>query len=480
MHRKFDLDSVYSRIDKDLKKHIATTKRLLKQPSSSQEHIGIEDCADLVSDMYRNAGCDEVEIVKTKGNPIVYGGCKGESDKTLLVYFMYDTMPYNEPGWNHPPMGAKIVDMKLPVGKVKALVNRGSYNTKGPMAAFLNSVEACTKSVGRPPLNLMFVAEGEEELGSPSLPTYVKKDKKRLSKADACYFPDFMQDCDGSVNLVLGVKGVVYFELESSGKSWGRGPKDFAVHSANKAWVDSPVWRLVHALKTMTSDDGNNVLIDCFYDDVAPLSAEDEEVVRAAAKNFDPKSTKDSMKVDKFIIPDGDGEALIRLYTTASTLNIDGIWAGWIEKGSKTVLPHQATCKMDIRVVPNQKKDNMMPLVRKHLDRHGYKDIKMTEIDTGYDWCRSSIKEPVVQAVLKSVREFSGEPNVWPSSGGSLPLFVFNRILGMPFAIGGIGYGDLAHSPNEFMVVEGNKKLAGLAEVEKFQVHFMNEYAHAR
>jgi acetylornithine deacetylase/succinyl-diaminopimelate desuccinylase-like protein len=289
-----------------------------------------------------------------------------------------------------------------------------------------------------------------------------------------------MQDCDGSVNLVLGVKGVVYFELESSGKSWGRGPKDFAVHSANKAWVDSPVWRLVHALKTMTSDDGNNVLIDCFYDDVAPLSAEDEEVVRAAAKNFDPKSTKDSMKVDKFIIPDGDGEALIRLYTTASTLNIDGIWAGWIEKGSKTVLPHQATCKMDIRVVPNQKKDNMMPLVRKHLDRHGYKDIKMTEIDTGYDWCRSSIKEPVVQAVLKSVREFSGEPNVWPSSGGSLPLFVFNRILGMPFAIGGIGYGDLAHSPNEFMVVEGNKTLAGLAEVEKFQVHFMNESAHAR
>ena len=112
MGGKFDLDSVYSRIDKDLKKHIATTKKLLMQPSSSQEHIGIEDCADLVSDMYRNAGCDEVEIVKTKGNPIVYGECKGESDKTLLIYFMYDTMPYNEPGWRHPPMGAKIVDMK--------------------------------------------------------------------------------------------------------------------------------------------------------------------------------------------------------------------------------------------------------------------------------------------------------------------------------------------------------------------------------
>jgi acetylornithine deacetylase/succinyl-diaminopimelate desuccinylase-like protein len=222
------------------------------------------------------------------------------------------------------------------------------------------------------------------------------------------------------------------------------------------------------------------VLIDGFYDDVAPPSVEDEKVIKAAARNFDAQSTKDSINVDKFMIPDDDKEALIRLYSTSSTLNIDGIWAGWIEKGSKTVLPHKATCKMDIRVVPNQKKEDMMPLVRKHLDRRGYKDLKMTEIDTGYDWCRSSIKEPVVQAVLKSLREFSGEPNVWPSSGGSVPFYVFNRILGMPFALGGIGYGDLAHSPNEFMVIEGNKKLAGLAEVEKFQVHFMKEYAHAR
>jgi len=134
---------------------------------------------------------------------------------------------------------------------------------------------------------------------------------------------------------------------------------------------------------------------------------------------------------------------------------------------------------MDIRVVPNQKKEDMMPLVRKHLDRHGYKDIKMTEVDTGYDWCRTSVKEPIVQSVVRSVREFYGEPNMWPTSGGSLPLFVFSRILGMPFAIGGVGYGDLAHSPNEFMIVEGNRKLAGLAEIEKFQAHFMAEYARS-
>ncbi len=471
------MESAYTRIDRDLKRHIATTRKLLMQPSSSQQDLGIRECAELVAEMYESAGCDDVGIIPTKGNPVVYGSCKGASDKTLMAYFMYDTMPFNEPGWSHPPMKAQMVDMKLPAGKVKAIVNRGADNTKGPLAAFLSSVEACNKSVGRPPVNLLLVAEGEEELGSPNLPVYVKKDKKRLSKADACYFPYFGQDSNGRCNLYLGVKGVVYFELECSGKRWGRGPQEFAIHSSNKAWVDSPVWRLVHALKTMTSDDGNTVLIDGFYDDVAPPSAEDGEIIAEAAKRFDPEATKDALKIQRFVISEDDRAALIRAFTYTSTLNIDGIWGGWIEKGSKTVLPHKATCKIDIRVVPDQKKSAMMPLVRKHLDRHGYGDIKMTEVDTGYDWCRCSVREPVVQAVIRSFEDFMERPIVWPTSGGSVPFYVFKRFMGLPFTMGGIGHGGLAHSPNEYMVVEGNKKIAGLAQIEKFMVHFMNEFA---
>ncbi|OGS41906.1 MAG: hypothetical protein A3K67_03360 [Euryarchaeota archaeon RBG_16_62_10] len=474
------LEHAYSRIDRDIKKHIASTRRLLMQPSSSQQDIGIDDCADLVADMYRKAGCDEVRIVETKGNPIVYGECKGESDKTLLAYFMYDTMPFNEPGWKHPPMEAKIVPMDLPSGKVKAIVNRGADNTKGPLAAFLNSVEACNRSVGRPPASLVLVAEGEEELGSPNLPWFVKKEKKRLSKSSACYFPYFSQDPDGASNLVLGVKGVVYFELECSGRSWGRGPEEFAVHSANKAWVDSPVWRLVDALGTMASDNGSKILIDGFYDAVAPPSGEDKEIIAESAKVFDSVAARKAMKVKRFMLPDRDREGLLKLYTYGTTLNIDGIWAGWTEKGSKTVLPHKATCKIDIRVVPNQRKDDMMPLVRKHLDEHGYRDIKMTEIDTGYDWCRCSVKEPVVQSMIRSMEAFAGKPMIWPTSGGSVPFYVFNRILGLPFTMGGVGHSDLAHSPNEYMVVEGNKKIRGLAEVEKFMVRFMSEFAQGR
>ena len=477
MAREEKLAGVFDRIDKDKSRHISRIRRLLRQPSSSQEDLGIDECAELVGKMYSEVGCDKVEVVETKGNPVVYGECKGSSDRTLLVYFMYDTMPFNEPGWNHPAMGAKIVDMNLPSGKVKSIVNRGADNTKGPLAAFLNSVEACCKSEGRPPASLILVAEGEEELGSPNLPVYVRKDKKRLSRSDACYFPFFGQEATGGCTHFLGVKGVVYFEMTSSGKRWGRGPQEFAIHSANKAWVDSPVWRLIDALGTMSKDNGSKILIDGFYSDVAPPSKEDKGLIKDLAKRIDTAGFKRTMKVKRFMAPDDRPEELLNLFTFGTTLNIDGIWGGYMEKGSKTVLPHEVTCKVDIRLVPNQKKEKMMPLVRQHLDAHGYTDITIKEVDTGYDWCRMSVKDPVVQAMLRCYRTFGHEPEIWPNSGGAVPFYVFNRILKLPFAMGGIGHSALPHSPNEYMVVEGNKKVASLTDTEKFNVRFMDEFA---
>ena len=473
------LRDVYARVDKDISKHISRTRRLLRQPSSSQQDIGIEKCAELVAKLYEEIGCEKVEVVRTKGNPIVYGECKGDSDKTLLGYFMYDTMPFNEPGWKHPPMEAKVVEKRLPAGKVKAIVNRGADNTKGPMAAFLNSVEAWNRSTGRPPASLVLIAEGEEELGSPNLPPYVKKDRRRLSKADACYFPYFSQDSDGKTNLRLGVKGVVYFELKASGKAWGRGPQEFAIHSGQKAWVDSPVWRLIDALGTMTEDNGNKILVKGFHDKIVPPSEEDEELIARLAERLDLRAFKEVMKVKRFTLSEDDPEALVKRYVYGTTLNIDGIWGGYTEKGSKTVLPHEATCKIDLRLVPDQEKDEMMPLVRKHLDSHGYEDIEMKEIDTGYDCCRASVKEPVVQSMLASYKAFGYDPEIWPTSGGAVPFYVFNKMLGLPFTMGCVGHSSLAHSPNEYMVVEGNKRVAGLAEAEKFIAHFMHGFGHS-
>ena len=476
MSDAFDRERAFARVDKDKSKHISRVRRLLRQPSSSQENLGIDDCAELVGDLYSEVGCEAVEIMETKGNPIVYGRCKGTSDSTLLAYFMYDTMPFNEPGWKHPAMGAKLVDMTLPSGRVKVIVNRGADNTKGPLAAFLNALDACCKGVGRPPVNLILVAEGEEELGSPNLPGYVRKDKKRLSKADACYFPFFGQEATGQCSHHLGVKGVVYFEMNCSGKRWGRGPQEFAIHSSNKAWVDSPVWRLIDALSTMTDDCGNRILIDGFYDDIVPPSEEDLKLIDALSTKMDLKGFKRTMKVKEFTLPEDDKDGLVKAYTYGTTLNIDGIWGGYTDEGSKTVLPHEATCKVDIRLVPDQRKERMIPLVKRHLRKHGYSDISVKEIDTGYDWCRASVKEPVVQAMLRTYAANGHDPEIWPTSGGAVPFYVFSRILRIPFTMGGIGHSALPHSPNEYMVVEGNSKIASLTDSEKFMIQFMDEY----
>ena len=478
--RKPEVEQAFSTIDRDESRHMARLRRLLKQPSVSHTGYGIEECANLVAKMYREVGCDRSEIIETKGNPIVYGECKGESDKTLLVYFMYDTQPYNEPGWKYPAMGAKIVDMKLPSGRVKAMVNRGACNSTGPLVGFLNAVDACCKTRGRPPVNLILLAEGEEELGSPSLYPYLKKDKKRLSKADACYGPLFEQDESGGCDLYLGLKGAVSFEMNCNGKRWGRGPQEFGIHSSFKPIVDSPVWRLVDALATMSKDNGNKILIEGFYDDVKPLSKEDRELVRDMAKRTDLKNLKETMKIKRFILPDNEKDELWHQYTVGTTLNMVGIWGGYIEEGAKTVLPHEATCKFDIRLVPDQKKERILPLVRKHLREHGYSDILVKEIDTSADWSRISVKAPIAQAMIRGFKAFGYDPRIWPTHGGTAPFFMFDRVLKLPGILGGIGHGSLAHSPNEYIVIDGNKRVASFTDTEKFVVTLMDEFATAR
>jgi acetylornithine deacetylase/succinyl-diaminopimelate desuccinylase-like protein len=226
----------------------------------------------------------------------------------------------------------------------------------------------------------------------------------------------------------------------------------------------------------MTEDNGNKVLIDGFYDDVVAPSVEDEELISKAAKRFKAEAIKEEMKISRFVMPESDKKGLLRTLSFTSTLNIDGIWSGWIESGSKTVLPHKATCKIDIRLVPKQDKEKMLLLVRRHLDKHGYKDIRMTEIDNYIDWAKCSVKEPVVQSMIHSLKEFNCEPSIIPLDPSSVPYYIFTRALNIPFTSGGIGHSALSHSPNEYIVIEGNKKIAGFADAEKFMVHFMDDY----
>jgi len=467
-------EKVFDYIDKHYADHLKKLQEFVRQPSISAENRGVRECAQLVKNYFTDLGCKDSRLVETSGHPVVYGTYDAGAEKTIIIYFMYDTQPVDDPGWTVPPLEGRIVDIK-PFGK--CLVARGAINTKGELRAFLNACESI-RAVGEElPVNLTFVAEGEEELGSRHLPEFIKKYLRELKKTDAVFFPSADQDQKGKVMMDLGVKGIVYFELELDGKGWGCGPTQFDIHGSNKAWVDSPTWRMIQALSTMTTKNGNKVLIDGFYKNVVPPSPEDKELLKKLEKTFDEASIKDLMKVERFIDNAHGKQALLK-YLYSPTLNIDGIWSGYIGPGTKTVLPYKITAKVDVRLVPNMTVEEVLPKIRRHLDRHGFKEIKIVELEEGYGWAKTSIKAPAAQAVLKAYREFGYKPEIWPHMAGSAPLCMFNREpLNLPFVGGGIGHGARAHAPNEYIVVEEGGPTGGLRTLEKSYVAILDNFS---
>jgi len=465
---------VFNYIDKHYSMHLNKLQELVRQPSISAENRGVRECAVLVKRYLSDLGCKDAKLVETSGHPVVFGTYDAGAHKTIIVYFMYDTQPVDDPAWTVPPLEGRLVDMK-PFGK--CLVARGAINTKGALRAFLNACESIKAAGEEIPVNLMFVAEGEEELGSRHLPEFIKKYTSHLKKADAVFFPSADQDQKGKVMMELGVKGIVYFELELDGESWGHGPTQFDIHGSLKAIVDSPAWRMIQALSTMTSKDGNKVLIEGFYDNALPPSKEDSKLLTKLEKTVDEAALKEMIKVDKFI-DDVHGRQALLKHLYSPTLNIDGIWSGYIGPGTKTVLPYKITAKVDVRLVPNMTVQEVLPKIRKHLDKHGFKEIKIVELEEGYSWAKTSIKEPAAQAVVKTYKELGFEPEIWPHMAGSAPFCMFNREpLNLPFVVGGIGHGARAHSPNEYIVVEEGGPTGGLRTLEKSYVAILDNFS---
>jgi acetylornithine deacetylase/succinyl-diaminopimelate desuccinylase-like protein len=450
---------------------------LIKQPSVSPTGEGVRDCAVRLAKMFDEIGCETTEIVETKGNPVVYGEIRGAGKKTLLVYLMYDTQPYDDVAlWHYSPLGGTIDEMDLPGGHVKALFSRGAMNSKGPLVIFLNALESLLETRGQLPLSVKLVAEGEEELGSKHLPDFVKENRDRLVGADGSLFPYLIQNASGKAQMWLGCKGIVYVELEVSGKRWGRGPTEFDIHGSYKSIVDSPAWRLVDALSTMTRMNGNEILIPDLIRNVAPPNREDEDLLAKLATTFDPNEAKLMWKLTAYNLPDGDTLSLLRKYMFTSSLNIDGMWSGYIGEGSKTVLPHKATAKVDVRLVPNQDPRDVIPILRKHLDAHGFPDISITPLMDGYYPSKTSLREPVNQALLETYREVGREPEILPLIAGSAPFYWFTEFLKAPVAAGGMGHGGRMHAPDEYIVYEGNPRLAGMGDATKFFIRFLKRF----
>ena len=257
------------------KRHDEAVKRLqdwIGQVSIAAEDRGYPEGAEYMAKLARDAGFQQANVINTEGKPGVFATLEAGAQKTVGLYFMYDVKQFDPAEWTSPPTEARIVD-KPPLGKV--IIGRGAVNQKGPEAAFLAALHAIRGAGKKMPVNLVMVAEGEEEIGSPHIPQLVRRPKvlRALKKCVGVFMPSATQDLDGVVTVNLGSKGVIELELISDGAKWGRGPaKD--IHSSLKAMVESPAWHLVKALNTLVSDDGNVIMIDN-YPKPLPLSAEE-------------------------------------------------------------------------------------------------------------------------------------------------------------------------------------------------------------
>ena len=460
-----------------VKRHAEGVQRLqewVRQPSIAAEKRGMDEGCEMMMRFAREAGFQSVTKVPTDGQPGVFATLDAGAPRTVGLYFMYDVKQVDPSEWSSPPWDAAIVDKP---GLGKAVVGRGAVNQKGPEAAFLAALHAIRGAGLKPPVNLVLVAEGEEEIGSPHFSQVVRRPEvtAALKRCTGVFMPTAAQDPDGSLIVSLGAKGVVELELVSSGEKWGRGPgKD--VHSSNRARLDSPAFHLVQALNTLVNADGDPV-IDGFADAARPPSAAQRAMLDAAAGRISEVGTKKMLSVERWAHDLSWRESLER-FLFSPTVNIEGLVGGYTGPGGKTVLPHRAVAKLDLRLVPDMTFDAAVSALRAHLAKRGFGDIEVNP-SGGYDPTSTSADTALIRAEIAVYRRAGGDPILWPRNAGSYPGYVFtNEPLKLPAGHFGLGHGAGAHAPDEYFVVEStNRNVAGWDAVVRSYVDYLQELA---
>src|SRR2546426_617204 len=353
------------------------TRRLLRQPSVSATGEGIRECSELVQQMMADIGC-RTRTWSKGGHPLVIGELDVGAPVTLIVYEMYDVQPVGDlNAWQAPPFAAEIRDLP---GVGKAIIARGSTNSKGALANHLFTWKTI-RDVDEMPVNLIILAEGEEEISSANFIGYIRTHRRELT-ADAAIANDYSEDLRGVPTIYLGVKGCLYLTVWSRGNPQAGGPKD----------------------------------------------------------------------------------QLLLKYLFEPTVNICGIYSGYIEHGgTKTVLPHEAYAKIDIRLVKAMTVEATLRKLRDHLKKRGYDDLRI-EVHGPYGPAKTDPESWIAKAAIEAVQANGKEPEVWPSSGGTMPAFAFDEYLKLPWVSTGLGHGSRAHAPNEYASIDGMRRfMAGEA-----------------
>ena len=475
--RDSDRDAIRRAVDAGYEESIARIQQWIALPTIAAEGLNINEGADYMARLATEAGFTGVRKVSTGGVPAVFGVLYAGAARTLGVYFMYDVKQYDASEWESPPLEARIVD--TPQGR--AIRGRGATNQKGPEGAFLAALHAFRASGRRLPVNLVLLAEGEEEIGSTHF-INVFRDPEVLAamrRAEGVFIPTNGQGANGGATISLGAKGIIECELVATGERWGRGPTH-DIHSSLKAQVDSPVWHLVEALNTLVTDHGNRPAIDGWFEHVRPLTDREKALIAESARNRSEEEVKRALGVQRWIDDLPWRESLERL-VSQPTVNIEGLVAGYTGPGGKTILPARGVAKLDLRLVPDMTVADALPKLRRHLEQRGFGDIEVN-MTGGYDPTSTAEDTTIIRAQQAVMTRNQVTWALFPRNAGSWPGFVFTGApLSKPAGQFGLGYGTGAHAPNEIMVIESrNSAVAGLKEQTMAYVDFLYKMATIR
>lgn len=460
--------------------HGASVKRIqewIANPTIAAEKRNVDGGADYMMQLAREAGFQKVRKVPTAGVPGVFATLDAGAKKWMGIYFMYDVKQFDPAEWSSPPLEGRIVDMP---GAGCAIMGRGAVNQKGPQAAFLAALHAFRAAGRKLPVNIALVAEGEEEIASPNFHQVIADPEvlQTMRKCVGVVIPSASQGANGSTTLMLGAKGAVELQLIASGERWGRGPR-LDIHSSNMARVDSPAWHLVQALATLVKPDGYTPAVEGWFENVKPLTPRQRALIAESARQNNEEDVKKSMGVQRWIADEDFRTSLERL-ASQPTINIQGLVSGYTGPGGKTVLPGRAEAKIDLRLVPDMGKDEVISKLKAHLQKHGFGDIEVN-VSGGYGPTETPEDSALVRAQKAVLTRAGIEYSIIPRSAGSWPGIVFTGPpLRLPATQFGIGRGGGAHAPNEYFIIESsNPKVAGLDGATMAFVDFLYEIGRA-
>jgi acetylornithine deacetylase/succinyl-diaminopimelate desuccinylase-like protein len=415
----------------------------LKIPSYTSNSEAIKEAKDFITSYISNF-CEKIIEIEGETNPLLIAEVDGNIKDRLLIYMMYDTQPVNkEKEWIKNPFGAEITDLPEPLDKLgKVILGRGAYNSKTPLLCFLNVVKLL-KEEEKLPISLLFLIDGEEEIGSPTLLNILKIKKNMFTSCTDAYYPSIKQDLNGISVLKLGYKGILSLSIKASSAN-------SEAHSAFSSMIPNPAQDLIFVLNSIYSE--NKFKINSLS---TPYKMTEKEniIIDGLMESIDLGIIKEKAGIRQTIMDDPKLNFIDYLFNP--TFNISTLKSGYLESGVKNMVANKAECNIDIRFAHDVSVNLIFEEIKKkvnELTRNLKSSFEIVQ-NMGYD--RSKVRENsiLVKSLVDSFKELGFSSQIWPISAAAAPLSQIQSQLELNFIVGGLGIGGYAHAPNEFVQV---------------------------